>query len=49
MRRFANSAAAIVGDVLQRLDGALRTWATAGVLLLILMLALAGAMLLDAR
>jgi hypothetical protein len=43
-----NSAAATVGDVLQRLDGVLRTWATAGVLLLILALVLAGAMLVDA-
>jgi hypothetical protein len=48
VRRLVNSAAAIIGDVLQRLDGVLRTWATAGVLLLILALALAGAMLLDA-
>lgn len=47
MRRFLSSAAAIVGDVLQRLDGVLRTWATAGVLLLILALVLAGAMLVD--
>ena len=47
MRRLVNSVAAIVGDVLQRLDGVLRTWATAGVLLLILALVLAAAMVLD--
>jgi muramoyltetrapeptide carboxypeptidase LdcA involved in peptidoglycan recycling len=40
-----NSVAAIVDDVLQRLDRMLRTWATAGVLLMILALVLAAAML----
>ena len=48
MRRRVSSAAAAIGDVLHGLDGALRSWATAGVLLLILALVLAGAMLLDA-
>ena len=47
-RRVMSSAAAAIGDVLHGLDGALRSWATAGVLLLILALVLAGAMLLDA-
>jgi hypothetical protein len=41
------NAAAVIGDVLQRLDGVLRTWATAGALLLILALAFAAAMLVD--
>lgn len=45
MRRLVNSVAAIVDDVLQRLDRMLRTWATAGVLLMILALVLAAAML----
>ena len=47
MKRLVNSAAAIVGDVLQRLDRMLRTWATAGVLLMILALVLAAAMLVE--
>ena len=47
MRRLVNRAAAIVGDVLQRLDSVLRTWATAGVLLMILALFLAAAMLVE--
>jgi muramoyltetrapeptide carboxypeptidase LdcA involved in peptidoglycan recycling len=45
VRRLVNSVAAIVDDVLQRLDRMLRTWATAGVLLMILALVLAAAML----
>ena len=47
MRRVVNRVATVVGDVLQHLDGVLRTWATAGVLLLILALVLAAAMLLE--
>jgi hypothetical protein len=39
-------AAASLGDLLQRLDRVLRTWATAGVLLLVLALVLAAATLL---
>jgi len=38
-------AAAALGDVLQRLDGVLRTWEIAGLSLLVLALVLAGAML----
>jgi hypothetical protein len=48
VRRRLSSAAATIGGVLQRLDGVMRTWATAGLFLLILALVLAGAMLLDA-
>lgn len=48
MTRWATRVAAALGDALQRLDDVLRAWATAGVLLLILALVLAGAMLVDA-
>lgn len=47
MRRV-NRIGAALRDVLQRLDDVLRTWAVAGLALLILALVLAGAMLLDA-
>ena len=47
MRRWAGKAAATLGVVLQRLDGALRAWTTAGVLLVLLTLVLAAAMLLE--
>ena len=46
MRRV-NRIAAALRDVLQRLDSVLRTWATAGVLLMILALALAAAVLVE--
>jgi hypothetical protein len=46
MRRV-NSIGAVLRDVLQRLDGVLRTWAVAGLALLILALVLAAAMLLE--
>jgi hypothetical protein len=46
MRRV-NRIAAALRDVLQRLDGVLRTWAVAGLALLILALVLAAAMLLE--
>jgi len=47
MRRV-NRIGAALRDVLQRLDDVLRSWAVAGLALLILALVLAGAMLLDA-
>ena len=47
MTRWVNSAAAAIGDALQRLDAVLRTWAIAGLALLILALVIAGAILLD--
>ena len=47
MRRV-NRFAAALRDVLQRLDDVLRSWAVAGLALLILALVLAGAMLLNA-
>jgi hypothetical protein len=47
MRRRVRSAAAAIGDVLQRLDGVLRTWAVAGLALLFLALVLAATMLLE--
>jgi len=46
MRRV-NRIAAALRDVLQRLDGVLRTWPVAGLALLILALVLAAAMLLE--
>jgi hypothetical protein len=46
MRRV-NRIGAVLRDVLQRLDGVLRTWAVAGLALLILALVLAAAMLLE--
>ena len=46
MRRV-NRIAAALRDVLQRLDGVLRTWAVAGLALLILALVLAAAMLVE--
>jgi len=46
--RRVTGLAAVLGDMLERFDRVLRTWATAGVLLLILALVLAGAMWLDA-
>jgi hypothetical protein len=45
--RSVKGAAAALGALLQRLDGVLRTWAIAGLSLLILLLVLAGALLLD--
>jgi hypothetical protein len=45
--RVVKGAAAALGDLLQRLDGVLRTWAIAGLSLLLLALALAAAMLLE--
>jgi len=45
--RHVNSAIAAIGDVLQRLDRVLRTWAVAGLALLILALLLAGSMFLE--
>jgi uracil DNA glycosylase len=47
MTRWATRVATALGDALQRLDGVLRTWATAGVLLLILALVLAATVLLE--
>jgi hypothetical protein len=47
MRRV-NRIGAALRDVLQRLDDVLRSWAVAGLALLILALVLAGAMLLNA-
>ena len=44
--RGVRDAAAYLGDLLQRLDRVLRTWASAGVLLLVLALVLAAATLL---
>jgi hypothetical protein len=46
MRRV-NRIGAALRDVLQRLDDVLRTWAVAGLALLILALVLAAAMLLE--
>jgi len=45
--RHVNKAAAAIADVLQRLDGVLRTWAIAGLTLLILALLLAGGIFLE--
>ena len=47
MIRHVNRAAAAIADVLQRLDGVLRKWAIAGLLLLILALVLATATVLE--
>lgn len=47
MIRHITSAIVAIGDVLQRLDRVLRTWAIAGLLLLILALVLAAATLLQ--
>jgi hypothetical protein len=43
MIRHIKSAAAALGDALQRIDNLLRTWRIAGLLLLILVLVLAAA------
>jgi hypothetical protein len=45
--RHLKSAIATIGDVLQRLDSVLRTWAIAGMLLLTLALVLAAVTLLQ--
>jgi hypothetical protein len=45
--RIVTRTAAALAALLQRLDGMLRTWAVAGLSLLILLLVLAGALLLD--
>ena len=47
MIRRVNKAAAAVGDLLQQLDGMLRRWDVAGLLLLILALVLAAATALE--
>jgi hypothetical protein len=45
--RIVTRTAATLGDLLQRLDGMLRTWPIAGLSLLLLALALAAAMLVE--
>jgi hypothetical protein len=45
MTRWATRVAASLGDALQRIDGFLRTWAVAGLALLLLGLVLAAAVL----
>jgi hypothetical protein len=45
--RHVNKAAAAVGDLLQQLDGMLRRWDVAGLLLLILALVLAAVTALE--
>ena len=47
MIRHVNKAAAAIGDLLQQLDGVLRRWDVAGLLLLILALVLAAATALE--
>jgi hypothetical protein len=47
MSRLLRRAAEVVGSALQRLDAGLRAWETAGLALLLIVLALAAAMLLE--